>query len=1073
MTDHNNIPQPKPSWLLGNLRDLEKKTPVQGFWRLANQCGPIYQLKLMGGRLIVVSNFELVNELCDETRFGKRLNVVLKNIRKLTGDGLFTAYEDEPNWGVAHRLLTPAFGPIGVRSMFDQMSEVADQMILKWSRFGESAVIDVADNMTRLTLDTIALCAFDYRFNSFYQHEMHPFIDAMVGVLKEAEAKGRRLPIVNKFLKDKTSKFDQDIKLLQKIADELIQQRKDLGHTAKTHKDLLDLMLEGRDPITGEGLSDENVRYQMITFLIAGHETTSGLLSFAIYLLLKNPHVLQRLKDETEGVLQGQKLRVEHLSQLRYVEQVLMETLRLWPTAPGFALSAKEDTTLAGRYKINKRDVVMVLSLALHRDSAVWGDDAEVFNPDRFDSENIKRIAPNAWKPFGNGTRACIGRVFAMQESQIVLTKIVQQFDLIDHDPTYKLQISETLSIKPTNLKMRVKPRQDVFAIQALQTSQIEPSYSNQAKTRTTSGEQYKSPAVAPKLLILFGSNSGSCEMFSQEVSKKAADYGYTGSVKSLNEAAQNWDDQVFDALVIIAASYDGQPTRNADKFVSWLTDLPEGALANVSYCVLGCGNRQWARTYQFIPKLIDQSFMQKGANCILPRGEADANGNLVADFYSWLDDLLPSLESVLGKSDSVDATLFSPKVSQFATRADMLQMFDATEAKILINEELTNQNNLGLSSKRHIEIELPPSMNYQLGDHLAVLPGNSDADVRRVLRRFELPSDRYIIPTENLSRLSHLPTQSTFTISEILKNYVELKQPASLKQISSLMAFTKCPPDRKFLESLVNDDFLEDEALAMRLSVLDILEVTQSCQISVDKYLEMLPPLRPRIYSISSSPNVNPAVCSITVSVLDKPARSGQGRYMGVSSNYLATTMPGDMVQVAIRKGNSFFVLPSDSTVPIIMICAGSGIAPFRGFLQERQVLKSKGQMLGAAVLYFGCSHKDFNCLYENELMQWQSSDQLHLKNAYSKQPRLSSLVAKPVRYVQDLLEEDAAEIMVLIESGAHVYVCGDGLKMASAVRSELVRIYQDQKKVTIQQAEEWLNSLEKLGRYACDIFA
>ena len=155
------IPQPEAGLLFGHLNQIDPHQPIQGFMRLAEQLGPIYQLEIMGRRLVMVSSQELVNELSDDSRFSKRLSLALKNIRALAGDGLFTAYNDEPNWGKAHRLLMPAFGPLGVRQMFDAMTDIADQMFTKWRRFGDQAVIDVADNMTRLTLDTIALCGFD------------------------------------------------------------------------------------------------------------------------------------------------------------------------------------------------------------------------------------------------------------------------------------------------------------------------------------------------------------------------------------------------------------------------------------------------------------------------------------------------------------------------------------------------------------------------------------------------------------------------------------------------------------------------------------------------------------------------------------------------------------------------------------------------------------------------------------------------------------------------------------------------------------------------------------------------
>lgn len=127
-----------------------------------------------------------MNEVCDGARFEKKVHRPVESLRDLGGDGLFTAYNDEPKWPKAHRLLMPAFGPIGVRAIFDCMDNIAEQMLQRWERFGPGAVVDAADNVTQLTLDTIALCAFDYRFNSFYQTEMHPFVAPMVGALAEA-----------------------------------------------------------------------------------------------------------------------------------------------------------------------------------------------------------------------------------------------------------------------------------------------------------------------------------------------------------------------------------------------------------------------------------------------------------------------------------------------------------------------------------------------------------------------------------------------------------------------------------------------------------------------------------------------------------------------------------------------------------------------------------------------------------------------------------------------------------------------------------------------------------------------
>ena len=275
MPDQNLVPQPPMKPFIGNAGDLDSSAPIQSMMKLAKTYGPIYKLTIFGADMYVVSSQELVDELSDETRFQKRIHGPLKEIRAFAGDGLFTAYNSEPNWAKAHRLLMPAFGPLGVRSMFDRMVDIANQMYVKWERYGSGAVIDVADNMTRLTLDTIALCAFDYRFNSFYQNEMHPFVAAMVDALDEAGQRSRRPNMLSNVMVSKKRKYEADQVVLAKVAEQLIAERRQDPKGLEKH-DLLNVMLNGVDTVTGEKLSDENIRFNMVTFLIAGHETTRG-----------------------------------------------------------------------------------------------------------------------------------------------------------------------------------------------------------------------------------------------------------------------------------------------------------------------------------------------------------------------------------------------------------------------------------------------------------------------------------------------------------------------------------------------------------------------------------------------------------------------------------------------------------------------------------------------------------------------------------------------------------------------------------------------------------------------------
>jgi cytochrome P450/NADPH-cytochrome P450 reductase len=216
-----------------------------------------------------------VNELCDESRFDKKLHSALRGVRDFAGDGLFTAETEEPNWGAAHRILMPAFGPAALREMFVGMVDIAEQLLLKWERQGPAHSIDVSDNTTRLTLDTIALCSFSYRFNSMYSDQMHPFVGAMVRSLVESGERGRRLPIRNRLMLRARHQYDEDKRLMYDVADQLIADRRRHPPPEGRH-DILDTMLGATDPQTGDRLPDENVRYQMVTFRSPGTRPPAG-----------------------------------------------------------------------------------------------------------------------------------------------------------------------------------------------------------------------------------------------------------------------------------------------------------------------------------------------------------------------------------------------------------------------------------------------------------------------------------------------------------------------------------------------------------------------------------------------------------------------------------------------------------------------------------------------------------------------------------------------------------------------------------------------------------------------------
>lgn len=161
--------------------------------KLAEIYGPIFRLSLGGRSVLVLSSFELVNEVCDNERFDKFIGPGLMQARTIAGDGLFTAWTQEPNWKKAHNILTPSFGSMAIRSYLPEMVDIATQLVEKWSRLNPDEDIDVPGDMTRLTLDTIGLCAFSYRFNSFYSERPQPFVAAMQEALSFCDEQSEQI----------------------------------------------------------------------------------------------------------------------------------------------------------------------------------------------------------------------------------------------------------------------------------------------------------------------------------------------------------------------------------------------------------------------------------------------------------------------------------------------------------------------------------------------------------------------------------------------------------------------------------------------------------------------------------------------------------------------------------------------------------------------------------------------------------------------------------------------------------------------------------------------------------------
>ena len=308
-------------------------------------------------------------------------------------------------------------------------------------------------------------------------------------------------------------------------------------------------------------------------------------------------------------------------------------------------------------------------------------------------------------------------------------------------------------------------------------------------------------------------------------------------------------------------------------------------------------------------------------------------------------------------------------------------------------------------------------------------------------------------------------------SVGRLLTEFVELQQIATRKQIQIMSENTRCPMTKPKLLAFIGDDADSTEryrtdVLAKRKSVFDLLEEHPACELPFHAYLEMLSLLAPRYYSISSSPSGDPQRCSVTVAVVAAPASSGRGIYRGVCSNYLSGRRVGDTVHATIRETKAGFRLPDNASVPIIMIGPGTGLAPFRGFLQERAAQKAKGAKLGSAMLFFGCRHPEQDFLYADELKQFAADGISELHTAFSR-------ADGPKTYVQNLIAAQKDKVWSLIEQGAITYVCGDGSKMEPDVKATLMSIYREKTGADADAAARWIDDMGTKNRYVLDVWA
>ena len=406
-----------------------------------------------GGGILLVSDPAFVRHvLLDNVANYPKAPMEGKILAAAFGDGLLTSEGDK--WRTHRRLMAPAFDHRSIVAYAPAMVDATTRALDDWDNRPPGAEVDIADAMTHLTLQIIS--------RTMFSSDSNEICDLLGSTLKRGLAAMNFglvdiLPVIGPMsIRRKTANIHTIFAALDGAMRKLIQERGATGGDGAP--DLLGRLVAARDADTGVGLSDQEVRDEMVIIFIAGHETTAVAMTFAFYVLSQRPEQEARLHEELDRVLCGRPPTYEDLENLPYTRMVIEETMRLYPPAPGVsARQAVETDTFDGR-RIAKGTAIMIAPWVLHRHHKLW-DDPETFDPERFSPERSKDRPRFAYMPFGGGPRICIGAALAMTEARLILATIAQRYRL-RLAPDQDIQLRARITLRPRDgIRMRLEPR--------------------------------------------------------------------------------------------------------------------------------------------------------------------------------------------------------------------------------------------------------------------------------------------------------------------------------------------------------------------------------------------------------------------------------------------------------------------------------------------------------------------------------------------------------------------------------------------------------------------------------------
>ncbi|MFE0585559.1 sulfite reductase subunit alpha [Pantoea vagans] len=541
------------------------------------------------------------------------------------------------------------------------------------------------------------------------------------------------------------------------------------------------------------------------------------------------------------------------------------------------------------------------------------------------------------------------------------------------------------------------------------------------------------SAAATTQLHILYGSQTGNAEALAQTAAKSARAKGLVPVVQALGDVDLDVFATMRHVLIVTSTYGEGEMPDNAQLFWDAISASTAPRLEQMHFAVLAIGDTGYDGFCQ-AGKFIDMRLEQLGAKRVVDRIDCDIDYEEPSS--EWLNSSMPQFAASAGSSGTVLENAPEAPVIPGSNKSNPYA------AALITNKRLSGERSA--KDIRHFEFDLSDSgLKYEAGDALGVIPVNEPSLVSLLLT--QLNAD-YQTPVPGFDR----------SLGDLLTYQFEISEP-SRKLIEWVGQNTT---NQELRHVLQHDD---KDALGVWLwgkDTLDLLQLELTRTLTVPEFVALLRPLQHRAYSISSSSKAHPNQVHLTVASVRY--HSGGRNRGGVCSTYLAERVRRGEKPAIFISPNKAFRVPANNSAPLIMVGPGTGIAPFRAFLQERQATGAQGKNW----LFFGDQHQEHDFIYQDELLAWRDNGLLtRLDLAFSRDQE------KKI-YVQSRMLEQGAELYAWLQEGAYFYVCGDASRMAKDVDNALYEVVRQFGGLSTERAADYVDQLKKEKRYLRDVY-